>query len=222
MAREIVLSRVRLVPVISTPRSTVLDAELRLLVPETQIMGMPHASATWTAAQVRTLPNDGNRYEVVEGELLVTPSPATQHQRAVGALHLALGNYLKTQGGAEVFLSPADVEFDVRTLVQPDLFVLPIIEGRKLRSWDEITSLLLAIEVLSPRTARHDRLTKRLLYQRQGIEYWIVDIEAQIVERWRPGDDRPEIVADQLEWRAPEAETALVIELEPFFAEVVT
>ncbi|MEP7326082.1 MAG: Uma2 family endonuclease [Gemmatimonadota bacterium] len=183
---------------------------------------MPQALATWTAAQVRALPFDGNRYEVVDGELLVTPSPATQHQRAVGALHLLLGNYLKAQVGAELFLSPADVEFDPKTLVQPDLFVLPLREGRKLRAWADISTLLLAIEILSPSTARYDRLTKRRLYQRHGIEYWIVDLDARIVERWRPGDERPEIVADRLEWQTPEAGRSLVIELEAFFTEVVT
>ncbi|MEO8201437.1 MAG: Uma2 family endonuclease [Gemmatimonadota bacterium] len=181
---------------------------------------MANASAAWTAVQVRALPSDGNRYEVVDGELLVTPSPATPHQRAVGALHLAFGNYLKVHGEAEVFLSPADVEFDARTLVQPDIFVVPILEGRKLRAWVEIKSLLLAIEVLSPRTARHDRLTKRRLYQRQGIEYWIVDLDAQIIERWRPGDDRPDILSSRIEWKGSDTVDPLVIDLEVFFEDV--
>ena len=177
-------------------------------------MGMPNPSAPWTAARVRALPDDGNRYEVIEGELLVTPSPATAHQRAVGSLHLALGSYLKSVGGAEVFLSPADVEFNPRTLVQPDLFVLPLREGRKIQSWEDITTLLLAIEVLSPSTARYDRITKRRLYQRLNIEYWIVDLDARLVERWQPGEGRPEIVTDRLEWLSPGAERPLVVEIQ--------
>jgi Uma2 family endonuclease len=181
---------------------------------------MLHASATWTAEQVRALPSDGNRYEVVDGELLVTSSPATPHQRAVGALHLTLGNYLKAQGGAELFLSPADVEFDPRTLVQPDLFVLPLNEGRKLRTWADIRTLLLAIEVLSPSTARHDRLTKRRVYQREGVEYWVIDLDARIIERWQPGEKRPEILSDRIEWVAPGATEPVLIELEGFFDEV--
>lgn len=200
----------------------VADAELHPPVPEIQIMGMPHASATWTAERVRALPSDGNRYEVVDGELLVTPSPATPHQRAVGALHLTLGNYLKAQGGAELFLSPADVELDPRTLVQPDLFVLPLNDGRKLRAWGDIKTLLLAIEVLSPSTARHDRLTKRRVYQREGVEYWIIDLDARIIERWQPGEERPEILADRIEWTAPGAAEPVLIELEEFFDEVAS
>jgi Uma2 family endonuclease len=176
-------------------------------------MGMPQASASWTADQVRALPDDGNRYEVIDGELLVTPSPATPHQRAVGHLHLALGNYLTAVGGGELFLSPADVEFSPRTLVQPDLFVLPLREGRKIQSWKEISTLLLAIEVLSPSTARYDRITKRRLYQQLKIEYWIVDLDARIVERWRPGDERPEIVADRLEWMCPGADRPVEINI---------
>ena len=105
--------------------------------------------------------------------------------------------------------------------MQPDLFVVPLPDGHKLHSWRDITTLLLAIEVLSPSTARHDRLTKRRLYQRQGIEYWIVDLDARIVERWRPGDERPEIVTSRLEWKLPEVEETVAIDLESFFAEVL-
>jgi Uma2 family endonuclease len=61
--------------------------------------------------------------------------------------------------------------------------------------------LLLAVEVLSPSTARYDRLTKRRFYQQQGVEYWIVDLDARIVERWLPGSDRPEILAEHLAWQ---------------------
>ena len=64
------------------------------------------------------------------------------------------------------------------------------------------TPPLLAVEVLSPSTARADRTVKRRLYQRAGVpEYWIVDLEARLVERWRPADERPEVLTDTLTWR---------------------
>jgi Uma2 family endonuclease len=77
---------------------------------------------------------------------------------------------------------------------------------------------MLAVEVISPSSARADRLTKRRLYQRRGVAtYWIVDADARLVEVWHPGDDRPEIVTDLLRWRvAPDAEE-LVIDLAELF-----
>jgi Uma2 family endonuclease len=81
--------------------------------------------------------------------------------------------------------------------------------------------LLLAIEVLSPSTARADRTTKRRRYQRAGIpEYWIVDLDARVIERWRPGDDRPEVLGETLTWLAPGAASPLTIELAPLFARI--
>jgi len=101
-------------------------------------MSMPRTAMDWTAERVRALPDDGKRYEVVDGELLVTPSPRTPHQRALGELHFRLTEYVRATGIGEVFFSPSDVEFDPRTLVQPDLFVVPFNEGRRIRNWSEI------------------------------------------------------------------------------------
>ena len=81
--------------------------------------------------------------------------------------------------------------------------------------------LILAVEILSPVTARADRIVKRRLYQGEGVpEYWIVDVDARLVERWRPGDERPEIVTDRLEWRPDPAHSALEMELAAYFVEV--
>ena len=186
-------------------------------------MGMPNAAMDWTAARVRTLPDDGRRYEVVDGELLVTPAPRWAHQRAVLALARRLGDYLVLHHVAEVTLSPADVELDPRTLVQPDLFVVPLDEGRRMREWSEIRGrLLLAVEVLSPSTARADRHLKRRRYQRAAIpEYWIVDLDARLLERWRPEDERPEVLADRIEWQPSGATEPLTIELPPLFSDIL-
>jgi Uma2 family endonuclease len=186
------------------------------------IMGMPQPIGDWTVAQVLALPDDGNRYEVVDGELLVTPAPSLLHQRAVRALNDRLGPFVRAHRLGEVILSPADIEFDGRTLLQPDLLVAPLVEGRRPRSWREIRTLLLAVEVLSPSTARADRQVKRRRYQRNGVpEYWIVDLDARLVERWRPADERPEILAERLEWRASPEAPPLEIDLAECFSEIL-
>jgi Uma2 family endonuclease len=92
----------------------------------------------------------------------------------------------------EAMLSPADLTLRRGTISQPDIFVPPHAEADRAKQWSEIKHLLLAVEVLSPSTARYDRGGKRSHYQRAGVaEYWIVDLEGRLVERWRPGDQRP-------------------------------
>ena len=183
-------------------------------------MHMQHATKRWTVDDLAALPDDGNRYEVVDGELLVTPAPSWDHQRVVGALHFVLRGYLAGTGIGEAILSPADVRFG-DSLVQPDLFVVPFVDGRRARPIDTVIRPLLAIEVLSPGTARHDRFTKRRLYQREKIsEYWIVDLDARAIERWRPSDERPELLGERIEWQPTGADEPLLIELEPLFGEI--
>ena len=185
-------------------------------------MGMPQMAHAWTPDEVRALPDDGRRYEVVAGELLVTPAPSLPHQEAVLRLSRLLSEYTERTSVGYAALSPADIEPEEGALVQPDVFVAPLRAGRRPRSWAEIDRLLLAVEVLSPSTARADRTVKRRLYQRTGVpEYWIVDLEARLVERWRPGDERPEILTDALQWEAGTGVEPLVIELPAFFTAVL-
>ena len=186
-------------------------------------MGMPHTAERWTADMVRALPDDRNRYEVIDGELLVTPAPSTLHQRALAILHIRLAEYLRGQPWGEVLFSPADISFRDDMLVQPDLFVVPAKpDGRRVRKWTEIRALLLAIEVLSPSTARADRQVKRRLYQREGVaEYWIIDLDARVVERWRPTDERPEVLTTVLTWQPEPAVVPLELDLPEFFRAVL-
>ena len=180
---------------------------------------MTAATTRWTAEMVRALPDDGNRYEVIDGELFVTPGPSWQHQTASRWLFLRLHAYLAAHTLGEAIYAPADVEFSEERMVEPDLFVVPLVAGRAPRSWAEAGRLLLAVEILSPSTARLDRQVKRRLYQRQGVpEYWIVDVDARLVERWRPADDRPEILAERLTWQPDVAHPALEIDLDAYFA----
>lgn len=183
-------------------------------------MGMA-APTSWTAAMVRALPDDGNRYEVVEGELLVTPAPGEVHQRAVSKLHFELEGYVTSQGIGEAFTSPADIELDAHGLVQPDLFVNGLVDGRPVRGWNAGAPRLLFVEVLSPGTARQDRIAKRIRFQRAGIpEYWIVDADARLIERWRPADERPELATERLVWQPDITREALVLDLPLLFARI--
>lgn len=88
-----------------------------------------------------------------------------------------------------MYQSPGDVEFDDETMVQPDLFVIPGRTGRVPSSWRMMAKPLLAVEAISPSSARADRQEKRRTCLEEGIEeYWIVDIDSRLFERWRPGD----------------------------------
>ncbi len=180
-------------------------------------MGMAQAARRYTVEEVLAFPSDGNRYELVHGELLVTPAPRTQHQLVAGELYYRLRNYLSHHpSGSQVLFSPADISWADDVLVQPDLFVVPAEEITE--EWSSIQTLLLALEVVSPSSARYDRIVKRQLYQEHGVStYWIVDPDAQVVEVWRPEDERPEIVTDVLRWRVGAEAEELAIELAEIF-----
>jgi Uma2 family endonuclease len=186
-------------------------------------MAMPALTPRlWTAAEVQALPNDpSNRYECVDGVLLVSPSPRTAHQSAITELTLLLGPLVRAAQVGAIVCAPSDWVLDQRTLVQPDLYVVPLVDGRRPRTDEERGHPLLFIEILSPSTARFDRVVKRGRYQRAGIEYWIVDLDSRLIERWLPGDERPSIHAERVEWQPVGVETPFVIALEPFFTEVL-
>jgi Uma2 family endonuclease len=190
-----------------------------------QIMAMPAVKRRWTAKEVREL-IDANplvtpRYELVDGELLVTPAPRLVHQEAVGVLFLLLRAYLETEPVGHALTSPSDVELEPEFLSQPDVFVMPIDEWRRVRHGRIVNALSLAVEVLSPSSAGHDRVRKRPAYQRNVPEYWIVDLDARLVERWRPADDRPEILTELLEWLPSGARGPLRVDLISYFSDVL-
>lgn len=175
----------------------------------------------WTVAELQQLPDDGNRYEIIDGVLYVTPAPRLAHQFVLGELHVRLQPYGKAAGLC-VLSSPADVTFSDRTLVQPDLFAFPAPPSYVGFVYTDITHLDLAIEVLSPGTARVDRIIKRRLYQRQGVpEYWIVDADTRSVERWRPDSVEGERITGTLSWQPRLEHAALVIDLPALFREVM-
>ena len=191
-------------------------------------MAMPaETGRRWTAREVRKLIADAPlatpRYELVEGELLATPSPSPLHQRAIVELVVALNAYLAVTPVGHVLTSPSDVELEPEFVTQPDVYVLPMTEWQRiLRDGNNIMrELLLAIEVLSPSSSRHDRVRKRPLYQRHVPDYWIVDLDARAIERWVPDNDRPELLSESLAWHPTEAPTPFSLDLLAYFHRVL-
>ncbi|HKG90274.1 MAG TPA: Uma2 family endonuclease [Gemmatimonadaceae bacterium] len=182
---------------------------------------MPAINQRWTAEMVRALPEDGKRYELIDGELLVSPSPRLVHQHAVGLLWSGLEPYVRSQRVGRAFMSPADIALEPESIVQPDVFVVPLAAGRAPRDWTDIGALLVAAEVLSPSTARYDRVTKRRFYARRNVpEYWVIDADARLIERWRPGEARPDLLDDRLEWLPAAAAEPFVLDLAAYFRAV--
>ena len=174
---------------------------------------MPLAPEYYTADMVRSLPDDGRRYELVHGELLVTPAPRRAHQRVVVRLIQALGPYCVRERLGEVMTSPADISWSDATLVQPDVFVVAR-EQSGGAEWREIRDLDLVIEVLSPSTARQDRFQKRKLYQAMGVgTLWLIDLEQRRVEVWRPDSLFPDLETTRLRWAPSGASVPLELDL---------
>jgi Uma2 family endonuclease len=175
-------------------------------------MAMPALqSRRWTAEEVRRLidehPEPTPRMECVSGELLVTPSPSARHQRIVLAVARRLEAFVTSTRAGELRLSPSDVRIG-GDLVQPDLYVLAA--PRRPAPVSPIPAL--AIEVLSPGSAKFDRVTKRRSYLHNGVaEYWIVDGESETVERWRPDVDSPDVLDDAIVWNSPAGDFTLDI-----------
>lgn len=137
---------------------------------------------TWTYDDLLQLPDDGTRYEIIDGELVVMPSPVVTHQRIVGRLFLAFSAQLQERAQGEVLMAPLDVIMAPTRVVQPDLIVVRHDHRAILREHIHGVPDLL-IEVLSPSNHKHDLVTKRRLYARNRVpEYWIVDPEAQTIE----------------------------------------
>ena len=185
-------------------------------------MAMPAHSTEWTVEMVRLLPDDGNRYEVIDGELFVTPAPSVAHQRAVRELLLLLQPYVSAHGIGEALISPADVlVYGPRKFVQPDLFVVPLVDSAPMRAWTEVGRLLLAVEVTSPSTKWTDRGRKRALYREKAVpDYWIIDTADRTVE-WADADDSPvERLVDSLVWQPDREAPPLAIDLPAYFDRV--
>lgn len=130
----------------------------------------------WTYSHYATLPDDGQRYEIINGVLfLMAPSPNEAHQSAVLEIASYLRTYVKLPGLGRVYIAPFDVELSPKVVVQPDVMVVLNAGLEKVVSSRIKGAPDLVVEVSSPGTARHERRDKEDAYARAGVpEYWFV------------------------------------------------
>lgn len=189
-------------------------------------MGMPALHRHWTVAEVRALNIETPswpRYELIDGELLVTPAPGWPHQIAIAGLVYLLTPYVRRHAIGVTIPSPADVELEEDSITQPDVFVAKVATPNPLAvaTENEQPDLLLIAEVISPSSRRTDRVKKRVHYLRNGVpDYWVVDLDARVVERWSPGCVAPTVLDTTLEFHPVGASEPLVIDLVLFFETV--
>ena len=179
-------------------------------------MAMPDTLDHWTLAELHRLPDDGNRYELVRGQLFVTPAPSYAHQRLVDDLAAALFPYVARHRIGRVSFPRGVVRVGTDTEVEPDLVVRPNPSSTVL-TWESAPLPLLVIEVLSDTTRRRDRVEKRTLYRDLGIQdYWIVDGERRIVRVARPGADDVD-VSTALTWQPAGVPETFLLDLPEYF-----
>jgi Uma2 family endonuclease len=139
-------------------------------------------SRSLTVDDLERMRNASNeRFELIEGELFVTPSPAPLHQDIAGNLYILFRNVVFESGRGRVYFAPLDVRLAENTVVQPDLIV--VLSDRPVLTEARVEGVpSLAVEIISPSTSDHDRVAKRNLYAQFGVpEYWLVDPEAETV-----------------------------------------
>jgi len=138
---------------------------------------------SWTYDDYAKLPDDGNRYEIVDGVLIMTPAPTPEHQDIAGMIYYYLVTHVKLAGFGRVFPGPVDVELGSKQVFQPDVVVLLNTHLDRIASKKINGAPDLMVEIASPSTAVYDRLIKFEKYAQAGIpEYWIVKPDARTVE----------------------------------------
>jgi Uma2 family endonuclease len=144
-------------------------------------------------ADLQRMPDDGNRYELYDGELWVVPAPLPIHQIVAARLYLALAEHVRRHGGVTLF-APLDIVFSDYNVVQPDVVYFGPETVARLDPLDYIRFPPdAAFEVLSPSTARNDRGRKRRLMERFGVrEYWVIDPRGHFIEVSRLNDSYAE------------------------------
>ncbi|HEX6912032.1 MAG TPA: Uma2 family endonuclease [Longimicrobium sp.] len=180
----------------------------------------------WTYEEFARLPDDGNRYEVIAGDVYVTPAPGSIHQKVSARFFTELRVFATNQHRlGEVLYAPLDVILDeAADYVQPDVVFLRRERGYLLTRRGIEGPPDLVVEILSPTTALQDRGIKRLRYAHFGVpEYWIVDTERHRVEVYRLQDDAddPILVTDRLRWQPVEGGPVLELNVAELLSDLV-
>lgn len=170
----------------------------------------------FTVDMLDDFPDDGNRYELLEGFLLVSPFPSLEHQVIASRLATMLSNAV---GKAAHTLAFGVIQLGDNTQLLPDILVVPSSYHAD-TEWRDIREWWLAVEVMSPFSRIYDREVKRAAYLALGVEeYWIVDPRTESIDIWKPGESTSTTVADVLEWRPRSLRRTVVVDLTKVFLE---
>ena len=181
-------------------------------------MGMPHRLPSYTTDDLREFPPDGQRYELVEGALLVTPAPSTLHQVVLTRVFEQLRRYLP-EGSPAWVVTPGEIEVKPRILMDPDILVYPSAYPIG-TPWTAISDWWLAVEIYSPSSRIYDHEFKGPTYLTLGVrEVWMVDPREHTVSVSRPGAAEI-VVRDRLAWHPPECPQPLSVDLSGLFVGV--
>jgi len=177
-------------------------------------MGMVLPVPRFTIDMLDDFPDDGTRYELLEGSLLVTPAPSIHHQ--IVATRLA-GLLLDAVGSKAHVVAVGAIQRGDNTQLQPDILVWPASYAVEV-DWREVSGWWLAVEVMSPSSRIYDREVKRGAYLALGVEeYWLVDRRARSIEVWKRGQATSAIVNDVLDWQPASLGRTVVIDLAKVF-----
>lgn len=180
---------------------------------------MARAKRRWTLDELHGLPDDGNKYELIHGELFVTPAPTFNHETIGVLLARIIDRYVEANGLGFVYRPRAVIRVSKHSEVEPDLMVRKMGSDRY-ADWTDVPTPILVVEVASPTTRRRDRLYKRNLYAEAGIpEYWMVDSDDRTITIVRPGHDDV-VASDTLTWHPAGAAGPLSIKLDSVFGPV--
>jgi len=175
-------------------------------------MHMAIESRIWTLEELHALPEDGNKYELLHGELLVTPAPTDGHETIAARLTRQLDPFVAAQGLGYVYRPRAVMRVGRDTELEPDLMIRqphPDIGGG---SWDTAPLPILVVEILSRGTRAIDLGRKRVFYLSAGVaEYWVVDGDARTITVHRQGVDAI-VATSSFEWNPPGSTTSLVVD----------
>ena len=160
---------------------TTTPDNLQVVTPADWVPGP--SQGDWTYNQYIALPDDGKRYEIANGILLLVPSSTGSHQDTVGEVFFHLRSHVKLPGLGLVSQAPSVVELSSKDVFQPDIFVVMNDHLDRVQEKKFVGAPDLVVEVASPGTVAFDRLTKYDAYERTGVpEYWIVNLERRTVE----------------------------------------
>lgn len=196
--------------------------KLEIVIPANHVSGSKQGH--WTYASYATLPDDGQRYELVDGVLYMAPVSNIRHQNAVLEIASHFRTHVKLQGLGHVFTAPTDVQLAEDTVVQPDVLVILKSHFDRIKETRIVGAPDLVVEVASPGTTTHDRREKYDAYAQHGVsEYWLVDPRYQTVEVLTLENEKYILLGlfKQQEYlRSKVVPTMTEIRVEQFFAEM--